>query len=92
MLVSVIIFLMPPKWPVTFSVWQQLHLPSPSIGMTRAYRHVLHGEFAAAWRQNKLIFAVIGAGGAIIAKDVSTLMQHHRLQKTSGDRTKRLTV
>ncbi len=73
---SVIVFLMPPRWPVTFSIWQWLHVPSPSIGLTRAYRLVLHGDIAAAWQQNKLIFAVLIVGGILLIKDILTIIKN----------------
>lgn len=77
-LVSTAIFLEPPAWPITFSVWQHLGIEAPSIGLTRAYRYVLHGEFVQAWQQNKLIFVVIVVGGAVIAKDMLTLLRKYK--------------
>lgn len=73
--ISAVIFLAPPKWPISFSLWQHLGVPSPSIGLTRAYRLVLHGDFAAAWQQNKLIYAVIIIGGWLLAKDIFALIR-----------------
>jgi len=75
---STIIFLVPAKWPFTFSLWQHLGIASPSIGLTRAYRFVLHGDFSEAWRQNKLIYAVVIVGGTLLIKDALTLMRTHK--------------
>lgn len=88
MLLSLIIYLMPAKWPVTFSVWQWLHIRSPSIGLTRAYRLVLHGDLAGAWQQNKLIFAVIAVGGLILLKDAAYIIKTAR-KSTGGNAAKR---
>lgn len=76
-LISAAIFAMPPRWPVTFSVWHRLGIASPSIGLTRAYRLVLHGDFIHAWQQNKLIYVVILVGGVVLAQDVRTIMHNH---------------
>lgn len=72
-LISLCVFVLPPKLPVSFSVWQRMGEPAPSIGLTRAYRLVLHGDLSAAWQQNKLIYVVIVVGGAILIKDVMNL-------------------
>lgn len=84
---SVVVFLMPPRWPVTFSVWQRLHVPSPSIGLTRAYRHLLHGDVRAAWQQNKLIFAVVAIGGLVLLKDTAYIIKTAR-NSTGGNAAK----
>jgi len=76
-LLSTIIFIVPAKWPFTFSVWQHLGIAAPSIGLTRAYRDLLHGEFTHAWQQNKLIYAVVIVGGIVLIKDVLTLLYEH---------------
>ncbi len=73
MLLSLCIFILPPKWPVSFSVWRYLGIRSPSIGLTRAYRHVLHGDVRSAWKQNGLIFAVLIVGGTVLFNDVVSL-------------------
>lgn len=42
----------------TLSVYSRLGIPSPSIGLTRAYWLLIHGDFAGAWQMNKLIIVV----------------------------------
>jgi len=75
---STIIFIVPAKWPFTFSVWQHLGIASPSIGLTRAYRFILHANFSEAWRQNKLIYAVIIIGGTLLVKDALKLVRTYK--------------
>lgn len=67
---SVFIFFLPTSTLAEFSIWQKLNIPSPSIGLTRAYHHILHGNIDLAWQQNKLIFAVLLIGLPLLAKDV----------------------
>jgi hypothetical protein len=51
-----------------FSIFATLGLPSPSIGLTRAYWKLLHGDIAGAVRQNLMVVPVaITIGGIIIA-------------------------
>lgn len=77
-LISTIIFVAPAKWPFTFSVWQHLGIASPSIGLSRAYRFLLHGDFARAWQQNKLIYAVVIIGGILLIKDTLKIRRNHK--------------
>lgn len=72
---SIIIFLLPVRTLAGFSLWNRMDIPSPSIGLTRAYHYVLHGDFALAWQQNSLIFVVLIIGLPIIAKDVYTVLK-----------------
>lgn len=72
-LVSAAIGIGPAKWPISLSVWQHFDLSSPSIGLTRAYRFLLHGDIIGAWQQNKLIFAVIAVGAPLLIKDILQL-------------------
>ncbi|MDB5185618.1 MAG: hypothetical protein JWL85_141 [Candidatus Saccharibacteria bacterium] len=68
--VSAFAYLMPVSALAHLSLWGNIGIPSPSIGLTRAYHHVLHGNFAAAYHQNWLIFVVIVVVLLIIMKDV----------------------
>lgn len=40
----------------TVSIYSRLHVPSPSIGLTRAYWLLIHGDYDGAWNVNKLIY------------------------------------
>lgn len=78
LIVSGAIFVWPPTGPFTLSVWQHLGVESPSIGLTRAYRRLLHGEFTQAWQQNKIIFIVVAVGIVVLAKDVIALVNNSK--------------
>lgn len=53
------------------SLYQRLGLDwVPSIGLTRAYWLLLHGDFVGAWERNWLIFPVMMIGWSIVALDV----------------------
>ena len=72
---SLLIYVLPISVLAGFSLWSKLGVPSPSIGLTRAYHYILHGDFNAAWAQNNLIFVVLVIGLPIIAKDVYTVLK-----------------
>lgn len=72
---SVLVFCVPYRLLEGLSLWQRLDIPSPSIGLTRAYRHVLHMDVAAAWQRNPLIFLVITIGAPILARDCYLLLR-----------------
>lgn len=70
-----LVFLVPYSWLNNLSLWQALGWESaPSIGLTRAYWLLIHGDPIAAWNRNPLIYAVLPVVGAIIAKDIATLL------------------
>lgn len=69
-IVSIAIFLVPYAWLANLSIWQYLNIPSPSIGLTRSYWLVLHGDFEAAWVRNKLIYLVLFIGLPLLVIDV----------------------
>lgn len=54
----------------TLSVFSRLQIPSPSIGLTRAYWYLIHGQFANAWRMNKLIYIVAVVLVVLVTKDI----------------------
>lgn len=75
-LASTFIFLLPQSVLGGLSLWSRLGLESaPSVGLTRAYNFVLHGNFSAAWERNSLIFLVLAIGIPIIARDIYTLFK-----------------
>ncbi len=56
------------------SLYARLGIPSPSIGLTRAFWHVTHGDFAAAYAQNPLIYPVLLVVCGIILNDIRRLV------------------
>jgi hypothetical protein len=42
----------------TISLYSLAKIPSPSIGLTRAYWYLIHGKFTDAYRMNRLIYIV----------------------------------
>jgi len=56
---TVVIFFLPFDILHNFSIWARLGIPSPSIGLTRAYWLLMHGRPTEAWQMNKLIFLVV---------------------------------
>lgn len=61
----------------TISVYSRLQIPSPSIGLTRAYWYLIHGQFANAWRMNKLIYIVALVLVGLVTKDVLSLKKRN---------------
>ena len=72
---SMIIFFLPVKVLGGFSLWHRLDIPSPSIGLTRAYHYVLHGDIHDARQQNSLIFLVLLIGLPLIIKDLYNVIK-----------------
>lgn len=72
-LASLAIFVVPFHLLGQLSIWQRLGIPAPSIGLTRAYWHLLHLDPGAAWDRNPLIFAVLAVGLPLLAKDAYKL-------------------
>jgi hypothetical protein len=75
------IFLLPISVLKNFSIWQKLGIDSPSIGLTRAYHYVLHGDLVKAWEQNGLIFIILLIGVPIIIKDVYNVTKQLMLRR-----------
>ncbi|HLC91423.1 MAG TPA: DUF2752 domain-containing protein [Candidatus Saccharimonadales bacterium] len=46
---------------------------APSIGLTRAYWYVLHGQFSNAWNMNHLIYVILAVGIPLLVFDVYKL-------------------
>lgn len=81
-IISLAIFLIPYNWLSHLSIWQALHIPSPSIGLTRAYHLLLHGDISGAWNRNKLIFIVLALGLIVLLKDsFSVIKRRHANSK-----------
>lgn len=74
-IVSSGIFLAPYAWLSNLSLWQYIGIQSPSIGLTRAYWRVLHGDLVGAYERNWLIFAVLAIGLPILAIDIIKLIR-----------------
>lgn len=70
MTASLAIFITPYSVLSHLSIWQRIGFDSaPSIGLTRAYWHLLHLDPSAAWQRNHLIFLVLAVGLPLIAQD-----------------------
>ena len=69
-LVTLAVFIAPISALSHLSLWQALHIPAPSIGLTRAYHYLLHGDVTAAYHRNRLIFLVLMVGLPILLKDL----------------------
>jgi hypothetical protein len=78
-LASAVIFMLPQTVLAEFSLWARVGFEdAPSIGLTRAYNHVLHGNFAAAWARNHLILVVLAVGVPMLLTDVRKLIEDMR--------------
>lgn len=59
------------SWLARLSLWQHLGLDwVPSIGLTRSYWLLLHGDPLAAWHFNPLIYAVLAVGAPLLIHDM----------------------
>jgi len=75
--ITAAIYVMPFSLLKHLSLWQLLHVNSPSIGLTRAYWLIMHGSPVAAWHTNELIYLVLPVVLAISITDIL------RIRKTS---------
>jgi hypothetical protein len=73
-LVSVLVFVLPIRMLAHLSLWGHLGIHAPSIGLTRAYHYLLHGNIALASHQNPLIFVILLIGVPLIIKDMYTVL------------------
>ena len=74
---SGVIFVVPYHWLDHLSLWGGLGWHrAPSIGLTRAYWLLIHGQVAAAWHRNALIALVCAVGVPLIARDVWLSLIH----------------
>ena len=76
---SAAIYVLPQSLLGEFSLWARIGLENaPSVGLTRAYNHVLHGNLAAAWTRNSLIFVVIAVGLPLLVNDIARVIKQRR--------------
>lgn len=77
-LATALIFILPYRLFENVSLWKRLGWESaPSVGLTRAYWLLIHGDASGAWARNKLIFVVIAVGLPILAIDVYKIINSH---------------
>lgn len=73
-------------WLSNLSLYQRLGLDwAPSIGLTRAYWKVLHGDLAGAWERNWLIFPVMTVLWCIVALDLYALVRGRGAARAARD-------
>ena len=83
-IVSLLVFIAPYEWLANLSLWQRLGFESaPSIGLTRAYWHVLHLDFYAAWERNKLIYVVLAIGLPLLARDILLVLRQKKANNSA---------
>lgn len=83
-IISLLVFVAPYAWLAQLSIWQHVGLSSaPSIGLTRAYWHILHLDFYAAWERNKLMYVVLAVGLPLLLRDVWLLVRQRKAQKSA---------
>ena len=70
--ISMLVFVTPYSFldHAKLSLYERFHIPSPSIGLTRAYWKLLHGDPSGAWNRNKLIYLVICIIVGILLRDL----------------------
>lgn len=76
--VTLTLLFIPYQWLGNLSLWQTLGIPSPSIGLTRAYWKLIHGDPVGAFQRNPLILAVIAVGVPLLIADGIRLLQHDK--------------
>lgn len=81
---SLIIYILPIRVLAGLSLWEKLAIDAPSIGLTRAYHYILHGDIGRAWDQNIGIFLVLAVGIPLIAKDVYNVIKQLMLRSHYG--------
>lgn len=80
LLSTVVIFVLPQSLLGEFSLWASVGLENaPSVGLTRAYNHILHGNLSAALARNSLIFIVLAVGLPLLVSDMVKLIKQKRL-------------
>lgn len=75
-LASFIIFILPYSVVGRFSLLARLGWETaPSVGLTRSYWLLMHGDPVAAWHRNWLIFPILGILLVIIGRDIWSLIK-----------------
>jgi hypothetical protein len=73
---TLLLLLIPYTWLSHLSLWQRLGLDwAPSIGLTRAYWLLIHGQPAAAVDLNALIIPVCVIGLVVLTWDLRRIKQ-----------------
>lgn len=76
---SIIIFVVPQSFLGGLSLWERIGFDNaPSVGLTRAYQYILHGDLSAAWQRNPMIFLVLAIGVPLLVKDLLVLLGQKR--------------
>jgi len=76
-LATLIVYFVPYSWLNNLSLWQRLGWDSaPSIGLTRSYYLLIHGNPIGAWHRNSLIYIVLVVWLVIMVKDIAELMRN----------------
>lgn len=79
-LATAVIFVLPYRLFANLSLWQRLGWHSaPSIGLTRAYWLLIHGDISGAWHRNKLIFVVIAVGFPVLTLDLYKIINNCKI-------------
>ena len=66
----------------TLSVYSRLGIPSPSIGLTRAYWYLLHGKWLDAYNMNRLVYLVAAVLIVLVIVDAVNIIRNKiRLEK-----------
>lgn len=72
-----IIFITPYKYLSGLSLWQRIGWDwAPSIGLTRAYHLLIHGNPVAAWQRNPLIYLVVTIGAIVLVGDLIKIFRN----------------
>lgn len=80
LIATLIIYFLPYSFFKNLSIWGFMGWDNaPSIGLTRAYWLLIHGDIAGAFERNKLIFAVLIVGAPIIIIDLYKIIKSLKL-------------
>ncbi len=84
-LITIAVFSAPYSWLAHLSLWDRLGWHSaPSIGLTRAYWLLLHGQPRAAWHRNWLIYLVLVILLPLLIRDILTLTSRRRFSRRAS--------
>ena len=86
LIVTLAVAIVPYAWLGNLSLWQLLGIPSPSIGLTRAYWKILHGDPVGAFMRNPLIYVVLAVGLPLLIIDIRTYLRARATTQTSRER------
>ena len=64
------------EWLAGLSLYQRVGWEwMPSVGLTRAYWLISHGQFGEAYQMNPLIFPILLIGGGLLIRDAVSLLK-----------------